>query len=371
MVNIKERWAFDINESILGIEIGDINNSGKKEIIAFSKSGTLLVISIKGNKISEYEISENSSIWQSKICDIDRDNKNEVVIGGLDGLLRTIKINASYELEPFWAHQFGASISGFLFADVNFNGNKEIVAYSIDKSIRCLNSLDGTLLWGQLFEDGIGDAILWQSSENPMALEIIACGNDGTIRSFRGDNGELLWFKRYTDKIRCISILKSNDKEFIVCGGDDKKIHIIDKSTLKEFTSFQFDDFVWKCASFINEKESNLLVSTYSFSFFDDSINIQDIKFSSKVLCFNSELEKKWEIESINLECFLQVEILSEKYLIIGTTKGRILLLKTGSGQLIADLNSDSCVNDMKYDSELNVLISCHDNGSISAYFLG
>jgi len=371
MVNIKEQWDFHSSEPILGIEIGDVNNNGQNEIIGFSKSGKLLIISLGGKIITELEISENSSIWQAKICDIDHDNKNEVILGGLDGLLRTFKCNTLYELQPFWAHQFGASISGFLYADVNVDGIEEIIAYSIDKSIRCLNSLDGSLLWGQLFEDGIGDAILWQDSLNPLTLEIIACGNDGTIRSFKGDNGELIWFKRFKDKIRCVSGLKSDNKELIVCGGDDKKIHIIDKKTHEDIKSFQFDDFVWKCASFTLEKESNLFVSTYSFSFFDDSIKVQDIEFSSKILCLNSELEKKWEIENINLECFLQTEIFSNKYFIIGTTKGNILILEAGSGKIVAEINKNSCVNNIKYDSELNILISCHDDGSIFAYFLG
>jgi len=157
----------------------------------------------------------------------------------------------------------------------------------------------------------------------------------------------------------------------IICGGDDKKIHIIDKKTNEELKSFQFDDFVWKCASFTIETESNLFVSTYSFSFFNDSIKVQDIKFSSKILCLNSELEKKWEIENINLECFLQAEIFSNKYFIIGTTKGKILIIETGSGKVIAEINKNSCVNDIKYDSESSILISCHDNGSVFAYFLG
>jgi len=371
MVNIKKQWEFHVHESILGIEIGDINNNGQNEIIGFSKSGKLLIISLSGKKITELEISENSSIWQAKICDIDNDNKNEVVFGGLDGLLRTFKCNSSYELRPFWAHQFGASISGFLYADVNDDGIEEIVGYSIDKSLRCLNSLDGSLLWGQLFEDGVGDAILWQESLNPFALEIIACGNDGTIRSFKGNNGELLWFKRFQDKIRCVSYLKSVNRELIVCGGDDKKIHIINKETQDELKSLQFDDFVWKCASFVFEGKSYLLVSTYSFIYFDDSIKVENIEFSSKVLCLDSQLEKKWEIENINLECFLQAEIFSNNYFIIGTTKGKILILEAGTGKIVAEVNKTSCVNDIKYDSESNVLITCHDNGSIFAYFIG
>ncbi|MFX0048330.1 MAG: hypothetical protein ACFE8G_09200, partial [Candidatus Hermodarchaeota archaeon] len=109
MVNIKEGWVFHSNESILGIEIGDVNNNGQNEIIGVSNSGKLLIISLSGKKINEIEISEKSSIWQAKICDIDRDNKNEVLLGGLDGILRTFKCNSSYELQPFWAHQFGTS----------------------------------------------------------------------------------------------------------------------------------------------------------------------------------------------------------------------------------------------------------------------
>jgi outer membrane protein assembly factor BamB len=371
MVNIKEQWVFHSSEPILGIEIGDVNNNGQNEIIAFSKSGKLIIISLSGKKITELEISDNSSIWQAKICDIDRDNKNEVILGGLDGLLRTFKCNTSYKLQPLWAHQFGASISGFFLADVNDDGIEEIIAYSIDKSIRCLNSSDGSLLWGQLFEDGIGDAILWQDSLNPLTLEIIACGNDGTVRSFKGDNGELIWFKRFADKIRCVSYIKSNKKEMVVCGGDDKNLHIIDKTTQEELKSFQFDDFVWKCTSFTLEKESNLFVSSYSFSFFDDSIEVQDIVFSSKILRLNSELEKKWEIENINLECFLQAEFFSNEYFIIGTTKGRLLILDADSGKIFTEINKKSCVNDIKYDSESRLLISCHDNGSVFAYFLG
>lgn len=371
MINLVENWHFQINEPVLQIEIGDVNNNSQNEILAFSKLGKLLIFSLSGRKITELEISENSSIWQAKICDIDGDNKNELILGGIDGLLRTFKCNSSYELQPFWAHQFGASISGFLYSDVTGDSSEEILAYSIDKSLRCLNPHDGALIWGQIFEDGIGGAILWQDAINSSAKEVIACGNDGTIRNFKGKNGELNWFKQFNDKIRCVSSIKSKTKEMIICGGDDKKLHIIDKNTQEVFNSLQFDDFVWKCASFMFEGKPYLLVSTYSFIYFDDTIKIEDIEFSSKVLCLNPNFEKKWEIENINLECFLQVNIFSNDYFIIGTTKGKILILEAGTGKIVAEVNKASCVNDIKYDLESNILISCHDNGSIFAYFIG
>ncbi len=370
MMYIKERWDFLNSESILGIEVGDINNNGSYEIIAFSKSGRLLILSMKGKLISELEIAKESSIWNGKICDIDSDRKNEVILGGLDGLLRVFKCNLSYELKPFWAHQFGASISGFLFEDINHDNIDEIIAYSIDKSLRVLNPIDGSLIWGQIFEDGIGEAITYRDSADFGTKEVIACGNDGSIRVFKGKDGALVWFKRFKDKIRCVSIFKSKNRELIVCGGDDKKLHLIDKLTQEEIKSIQFDDYVWKCLSFLHNDESYLLVSTYSFEYFDESVNIEDIEFSSKLMCLNQKLEKKWDITHINTECLIQTKIGSNSYIVLGTTKGKLLIIDEVSGKIITKIQKKSCLNDLKYDFNSNILIACHDNGSIFAYFL-
>jgi len=367
---VKERWDFLNGESILGIEIGDVNNNGQTEIIAFSKSGKILILSIEGKLISELEISENSSIWQAKICDIDRDDKNEVILGGLDGLLRVFKCNPSYELKPFWAHQFGASISGFLFEDINNDNIDEIIAYSIDKSLRVLNPINGSLIWGQIFEEGIGDAIIYRDSADFRTKEVIACGNDGSIRVFKGKDGDLVWFKRFKDKIRCVSIFKSKNRDLVVCGGDDKKLHLIDKLTQEEIKSIQFDDYVWKCFSFLYNDENYLLVSSYSFEYFDKSFKIEDIEFSSKLTCLNQKLEIKWEITHINTECLIQTKIGSNAYIILGTTKGKLLIIDEVSGKIITKIQKKSCLNDLKYDLKSNILIACHDNGSIFAYFL-
>ncbi len=370
MMFVKERWDFLNSESILGIEVGDINNNGSYEIVAFSKSGKILILSMKGKLISELEISENSSIWQAKICDIDRDNKNEVIFSGLDGLLRVFKCSPSYELKPFWAHQFGASISGFLFEDINDNNTDEIIAYSIDKSLRVLNPINGSLIWGQIFEDGIGDAIIYRDSTDFGTKEVIACGNDGSIRVFKGKDGDLVWIKRFKDKIRCVSIFKSKNRELVVCGGDDKKLHLIDKITQEEIKSIQFDDYVWKCFSFLHNDENYLVVSTYSFEYFDESLNIEDIEFSSKLMCWNKKLEKKWDITHINTECLIQTKIDSNSYIVLGTTKGKLLIIDEVSGKIITKIQKKSCLNDLKYDLKSNILIACHDNGSIFAYFL-
>jgi len=140
MINLEEKWQYRIDEPILQIEIGDVNNNGQNEIIAASKSGRLLILSLTGKVLADKKITEKSSIWKIKVRDIDDDNKNEVIFCGLDGLLRVFKCSSSYELKSFWKHQFGASISGFFISDINNDNLNEIIAYSIDKSLRVLNN---------------------------------------------------------------------------------------------------------------------------------------------------------------------------------------------------------------------------------------
>ena len=371
MINLEEKWQYRIDEPILQIEIGDVNNNGQNEIIAASKSGRLLILSLTGKVLADKKITEKSSIWKIKVRDIDDDNKNEVIFCGLDGLLRVFKCSSSYELKSFWKHQFGASISGFFISDINNDNLNEIIAYSIDKSLRVLNPLDGSLIWGQLFEDGIGDAIIWQDPSEPALKEVIAAGNDGTVRIFKGMNGELSWFKRYTEKIRCVSLFKSNKEEFIVCGGDDKMLHFIEKKSHNEIKTIQYQEYVWKCSQFESMRNYNLLVSTYSFDFFDSKINVDDLEFNSKLTCFNQDLNEIWEINNVNVEVLSHVILKELKFFIIGTTKGKTLLIEDNTGKILAEIKKKSCVNDAKFDLDKKTLITCHDDGSLFAYFLG
>jgi len=371
MINLEEKWQYRIEEPILQIEIGDVNNNGQNEIIAALKSGRLLILSLTGKVLADKKITKKSSIWKMEVRDIDDDNKNEVILAGLDGLLRTFKCNSSYELETFWNHQFGASISGFLVSDINNDNLKEIIAYSIDKSLRVLNPLDGSLIWGQLFEDGIGNAIVWQDPSEPALKEVIAAGNDGTVRIFKGMNGELSWFKRYNDKIRCVSFFKSNREEFIVCGGDDKMLHFIDKKSHNEKKTIQCQEYVWKCSQFKSMRNYNLLVSTYSFDFFDSSIDIDNLEFNSKMMCFNQDFDIIWDINNINVEVVSRVMLEGTSFFIIGSTRGKTLLIEDNTGKILIEIKKKSCVNDAKIDLDIKTLITCHDDGSLFAYFLG
>jgi len=370
MLKEKEIWNFKTNDQILGIELGDLNENNQKEIVAYTKSGMILLISQDGKLLSKEKITQDTPIWEVKVCDIDRIGKNQLIIGGLDGLLRVFQLTPSLELEPLWAHQFSSSISGIIINDINNDKNVEVVAYSLDKSIRVLNSFDGSLLWGQNFEEGIEDACIWTDPNNTKRKRLSACGNDGTIRVFDGLKGDLLWFKRFSDKIRCIEYFNSNLRNLIICGGDDQNAHFIDINTKEEIKTIEFNNYVWKCISFPTNINSKLLLSSYSFDYFNNSIPIEEILFSSKLIHINENLEVNWELKDKNIEVLNRIQINQKNFIVCGTTNGELIILDEANGKMLVNLKKKSCINDIKFESNSNILISCHDDGTINTYFI-
>ena len=329
-----------------------------------------MIFSIDGELLSEEKITENSPIWNFQIRDINKDGKEELILGGMDGLLRVFQFTPQSTLNPIWAHQFGSSISGLRIGDINNDDINEIIAYSLDKSLRVLNSNNGDLIWGQVFEDGIEDAKIWINQENKNQKEILACGNDGTIRIFEALNGDLLWFKRFSNKIRFIDYLNSNFGTLIICGGDDKKLHFINKNLEKEIKTFEFSDYVWKSLSFPTLTNEKLLISTYSFDYMDQSIPIQDINFTSKLLCFNKNLDIEWDLKNKNIEVIYRFRMEKKNNLAIGTTHGELIIIDEKNGTIKTSIVYNSSINDIIYESKTQLLIISHEDGSIIAYFI-
>ncbi len=362
-MQVNKLWNIKHNGAILGIELGDINNNGEVEIIAFSRTGLILILSQNGKLIHQEVISKDTPIWHLKIYDIDNDGKNELIIGGMDGILRTFKCTLTYKLVKLWSHSFNSSISGILIDDININNNIEIIVYSLDKTMRVLNPLDGSLIWGQIFEDGIGDAIIFKDDRK----WIIACGNDGTIRTFNGIDGELLWFKRFSSKVRCVSYLNSIKGFVILCGGDDKKLHFIDLKTQKEIGTIEFKDYVWKCIPYPLSNYNNLLISSYSFDYLDDSLKVENINFTSKLIRINEFLEVKWELKGYNIECLHITEINKNTLVFAGTTKGELIIIEEKTGSILYNKTYKACLNMIQFIPEKNLLFCCYDDGTISA----
>jgi hypothetical protein len=366
-VLLESSWKFYSKESILGIELLNLSQNDQMKILAFSKKGNLFFLSIDGLLMKKESVSENP-IWTVQIFDIDNDGVLEIIIGGMDGILNVYKIHDTLLLDLYWSHKFSSSISGILIKDINDNSKTEVISYSLDKSIRVLDPTNGNLIWGQIFEDGIEDAIIWNKNELESKQQIIACGNDGTIRAFSLEKGDLLWFKRFSDKIRFIDYINSYEGVFIICGGDDKQLHFIDWETHEEIKTIQFENYVWKGLSFPTSLHSSLLISSYSFDYLENSKPIQDITFSSKLICIDGNLEIVWDLPNKNIEDIYPFQINNKNLIAVGTTQGELLILNEKNGSVGYSIKYNSCVNAINYDLKSNLLIICYEDGLVEAF---
>ncbi|MFO8020317.1 MAG: WD40 repeat domain-containing protein [Promethearchaeia archaeon] len=366
----EQLWNYKTQGAILGIKAIKISNSGDKRLIAHSKSGDLFIFSSDGTLLFQDTITEDTSIWCSEFYDLTGNGKKEIILGSYDGLLRTFQFSDGNKLDPLWAHRFGGSISGILIEDINNDGKKELIVYSLDQSLRVLKATDGSLIWGQMFEEGIGDIVVWEGKTKTTQKEIYAAGNDHTIRAFKGNDGALLWFKRFTNKVRCVDYLRHKGSDYIFCGGDDKTLHILRRDTQEEIKTMSFDDYVWKVLSYPPQEHEHMIISSYSFAYFDDSVSIDEISFTSKMIEMNRALEIEWEVASKNVECIDYLELNSSSFLGAGTTKGKFLLIAPRTGNIELSMRKESCLNSFTLFPSDKTIFTAHDDGNIYAYNL-
>ncbi|MFW9820083.1 MAG: hypothetical protein ACFFE5_10790 [Candidatus Thorarchaeota archaeon] len=365
-MNVKKLWTNHYNEPILGFRLSDINSNGKVEIITYNNIGNIFFISLDGQLMHKESISKDKPIWYLEIFDNDNIEEKVLILGGMDGFLRTFKCDLTYNLQSIWTHSFDSSISGILIEDINDDNKNEIITFSLDKTIRVLNPLSGDLIWGQVFQDGIGDVIVLKKHKNL----IIGAGNDNTIRIFNSLDGKLLWFKKFSNKMRCVNYLNSFKGLIILCGGDDKNLHFIDEQTQNEFRTEEFENYIWKCKSYPSQKCTNAIISTYSFDYFDNSIPIENIKFSSRIICLNEYLDFNWEIVGFNTECLCIIEIFNIILICIGTTNGEFIIIEENTGKILYKDKYSSCLNSIQFEREKELIVCSYDDGTISAYII-
>ena len=367
---LKNYWDYSLNETILGIKLLTLTDKPQTKLIAYTNKGNLKILSFDGELILNKKISENEPIWAIELFDIDNDGELEIVFASMDGILRVYKLKDPTLLDYYWSHKFSSSISGIITSDINNNGKSEVIGYSLDKTLRVLDPTNGSLIWGQVFGAGIEDAKILGAAESKRSMQIMACGNDGTIRSFSSKNGDLIWFKQFSDKIRFINYLNSDKGLLIVCGGDDKKLHFIDYKSKEEIFTVEFDNIVWKGLTYPVSLNNSLLVSSYSFEYLEESKPIQDINFSSKLICINQNLEIVWEIKNKNVEVIHHFRRGTERLIAIGTTQGELFILNENNGTKVSKIVYNSSVNTIQYEPINEILIIGYEDGLIKIYHI-
>ena len=170
------------------------------------------------NQLDLYLGSAAGGIYCLSI-EIGTDNRKD-----LDGL----KADSSLK----WQHKADNMVTKIRLCDVTGDGRKEIIASSVDHSLRVLDAETGNFMWGQLFQTAITLFSVFDC-DNDGNLEIAASSSDGDVRVFSGQNGGLKYFSHFPKNVRTIELVSSHDSgmsknSLILLGGDNQQIYLCD-----------------------------------------------------------------------------------------------------------------------------------------------
>jgi len=115
---------------------------------------------------------------------------------------------------------------------------------------------------------------------------------------------------------------------------------------------------------------NKVLVSSYSFIYFNESISIKNIEFTSKLVCLNEYFDTIWELKGYNIESLKIIKIYNRILIFIGTTKGELIVIDEQTGTILLIIYNSSCVNMIQLLTDTGLLLSCYDDGTISAHNL-
>ena len=317
------------------------NQGGKVKIISYSNSSKEWVVQ------REFDLDANGGIWNMEVADLDCDGRDELIIGGMNGAV----ICLSGEGEELWMTQCESAISGIvLFPNFSALSTKtttaaedavdlcsnapHVLIYSLDRTLRLL-SPQGDMVWAQMFASGVGCVTLGDTNGDGLE-EVVAGGNDGTLRIFDGRNGKILWFHEVNANVRAVAVIG----QLIYCGGDSKKVLLLDGKTQKPILDQDYPTYVWLMKPKSLNGLDYLIMSTYSFRY----LGMDDAPGEPSLGAYHPvSLIPKWVSDKINVQDFCSGSVLVDNvpipYLLLGESSGMFSLV---NGETGAPMGRDS-----------------------------
>jgi hypothetical protein len=174
--------------------VGDINNSGNKEIVIASRTGKILVIDQQGDLLFSYDEC-GQQILTPVLSDLNNDGSLQIISLGLDKNLYVL--NSLGELSEGYPVQLPhTSIADLAVADLNDDGYNEIIIGSLDGNLYALN-YNGTFLDG--FPVSLGSGVI----SAPIVLDNknIAVGTTNNKLFLVSPEGEIVFEKTLSNRI--------------------------------------------------------------------------------------------------------------------------------------------------------------------------
>jgi len=159
--------------------IGSLENNNEIELVLVECEGTgnkevpnqILVLEGKSGETKKF-IRSGEKYCGMTVCDINRDEKKEIITGNTDGIIRVYSSN----LDPIMVQDIGKSVNLIDASDLDGDGTTEILARTVDNQLLILNEYlqqvgiycpHGNCKFGvSIVRDGQKKKLLVSSSEN-------------------------------------------------------------------------------------------------------------------------------------------------------------------------------------------------------------
>jgi outer membrane protein assembly factor BamB len=183
---------------------GDINNDGETELVIGTESGWLYALAIDSGEILWKTRCGNCIRATAALADFD-DDSTEVFVGGygpwmfcLDGTSGKIKWKRYLPKHEFFGSTKAGIVSSPLVADVDLDGEAEIITGMRSRRVYCMRRVDGAFKWfRELKYDPDSSASFAMVNGQPVVYigggEHPSGKGENALVALRGYDGSVLW----------------------------------------------------------------------------------------------------------------------------------------------------------------------------------